>query len=94
MAEETGFLVEPPAGNQVVVAVGLPEGAEMTPEMKARIEALISSLMASDMAETPADIMCGGAYARCSPFSCTLDECKPLKKTPTCLAYVSCRIDL
>ena len=93
--DTSAFVVTPPGANELSITVGMGENVQLTPEVRAQIEALLRSLMGSEslLPEEESAFKCGGAFTRCGSFTCTLDDCQPLKSTP-CFQLVSCKIQL
>ena len=95
-AESSAWLVEPPGADQIHLTIGIGENVEMTPELRTKIEALVASVTgaATSRATLEENVLgrCGGVFDRCGTFSCSLDECLPLKIRP-CKSYLTCQID-
>ncbi|MGB7730406.1 MAG: hypothetical protein WBL50_20430 [Candidatus Acidiferrum sp.] len=79
------WLKEPDKSGDSIVYVSIPEGSQLTPELKEALTRLGKALQ--DLGEKTPEKRKG-----CSPFtSCTLETCQP-HTTRKCFWYQTCRV--
>ena len=96
MADESGsdprWLTEPPAAGEVHVYVKAGEGVELSEAARGALERLIEEIQQRDVEGFALGATsCADLWKNCYPFTCTLDNCKPLYSQP-CLADTGCKI--
>jgi hypothetical protein len=92
--DDTKWLVDPPAPNELRLKVDVGEGVELTSSVRDVLERLVLELASDEVsgyADTDPDRPPCGDLSRCTAFSCDLGRCLPLDRYP-CAWNIGCTI--